>query len=81
MPLNKETRNLIQDEIIRMMAPGSYIINTSRSGVVAEPDLLKALKDNHLAGVAIDTWETEPLPEPELRDHPNVVHPHWRIDH
>ena len=72
VPLNKETRNLIQDEIIRMMAPGSYIINTSRGGVVAEPDLLKALKDNHLAGVAIDTWETEPLPEPELRDHPNT---------
>ena len=43
------------------MKKGSYIINTSRGGIVDEVALCQALQSHHLAGAAVDVFETEPV--------------------
>ena len=42
------------------MRKGSYLINTSRGGVLDEADVLEYLQNEHLGGVAIDTYQIEP---------------------
>jgi phosphoglycerate dehydrogenase-like enzyme len=56
------------------MRPGSFLINTSRGGLVVEADLRDALVSGHLAGAGLDVLNHEP-PEPGnvLLGLPNVV--------
>ena len=54
------------------MPEGSFIINTSRSGVIDNDAVCNALKSNHLAGVAIDVFDEEPDAHP-YTDAPNVI--------
>jgi C-terminal binding protein len=63
-PLTQETRGLIGEREIAEMAKGSYLVNTSRGGVVSTMAVIDALGKGHLAGAAIDVLEKEP-PEPE----------------
>ena len=51
------------------MKPTAYIVNTSRGPVIEEAALAQALKENWIAGAALDVYETEPLPaDSPLRD-------------
>ena len=59
--LNAETRHLIGEAFFRRMKPTAILINTSRGPVVDEQALARALRDERLAGAALDVWETEPL--------------------
>ena len=68
-PLNPRTKDLITYEDLKRMKPGAYIVNCSRGGIVNENDLVRALNDGLIAGAAVDTFETEPLPE----DHPYLT--------
>jgi phosphoglycerate dehydrogenase-like enzyme len=65
-PLTKQTYHLIGRKELRLMAPGSILINTARGEIVAPEALANALADEHLAGAAIDTL----YPEPPPPDHP-----------
>ncbi len=49
-PLMPETHHLISERELRMMKPGSFLINVSRGPVVDEAALIRALQDGHLAG-------------------------------
>ncbi len=60
VPETTSTQNLISKAELKMMKRGSYLINASRGTVVAIDDLVSALKENHLAGCAIDVFPTEP---------------------
>jgi glyoxylate reductase len=52
-----------------MMKPTAYLVNTSRGPVVDEQALYRALKENWIAGAALDVFEKEPLPpDSPLRD-------------
>ena len=62
VPLNHETKHLIDTEELRLVKVGAILINTSRGGVVNEPALLDALRSGHLAGAALDVFEDEPMP-------------------
>lgn len=60
VPLMDSTRNMLNEKTIKSMKPGSYIVNTSRGGIVDEKALYDALKQGHLAGAALDVFEQEP---------------------
>ena len=64
VPLSQKTRNMIRmDELMRMKKE-AVLVNTSRGGIVSENDLCKVMLDGHLAGAAIDVFETEPYKGP-----------------
>jgi glyoxylate reductase len=63
------TYHLINATTLRMMKPNAMIINTSRGPVVDETALARALRENWIAGAALDVYEEEPLPaDSPLRD-------------
>ncbi|MCL4462449.1 MAG: 2-hydroxyacid dehydrogenase [Firmicutes bacterium] len=73
LPLAPETDNILGREQLYRMKKGSFLINTSRAGLVNEDALLDALGD-HLGGAALDVFHQEPLPaESPVRKLTNVL--------
>ncbi len=63
------TYHLFNERTLRMMKPTAYLVNNSRGPVVEEAALAKALRENWIAGAALDVYEKEPLPaDSPLRD-------------
>ena len=46
-----------------MMKKSSFLINTSRGQIVNEKDLILALENETIAGVGLDVYDKEPLPQ------------------
>jgi D-3-phosphoglycerate dehydrogenase / 2-oxoglutarate reductase len=69
--LTEETHELVGFDLLERMPPGSYLVNTSRGGLVDLDALLDALESGRLAGVALDVLPQEPPPS----DHPLLTHP------
>lgn len=63
---------IISSPEIAKMKTGSFLINTSRGGVIDELALLEALNTHKLAGAALDVYENEPKPRAEILQHPNI---------
>lgn len=61
-PINASTRHLVSRELIALMKPTAYLVNTSRGPVVDEAALIKALQEKRIAGAGLDVFEVEPLP-------------------
>ena len=72
VPLNKETRGMANKDVFQAMPTGSWVINAARGGVYREQDILEFLNNGHLAGLGVDTFETEPKPSQELINCPSV---------
>lgn len=72
-PLLPETSELINAETIALMPKGSYLINTSRGGLVHQQALFDALRSGHLAGAALDVFEVEPPGAAVLAEIPNLI--------
>ena len=63
------TYHLFNEKNLRLMKSTAYLVNTSRGPVVDEMGLAQALRENWIAGAALDVYETEPLPaDSPLRD-------------
>jgi phosphoglycerate dehydrogenase-like enzyme len=77
-PLTPETKGLIDLETLRLFRPDAYLINIARGAIVDESALTTALEKGWIAGAALDTVFTEPLPaESPLWTLPNVfITPH-----
>jgi phosphoglycerate dehydrogenase-like enzyme len=74
VPLNRRTRGMISDRELEMMKDTAYLINACRGPVVDEAALLRALRDNRIAGAGLDVLEEEPTPvDNPLFDLENVV--------
>ena len=67
---------LMNAERIATMKPGSYLLNTSRGALIDEQAVADALKSGHLAGAAIDTFETEPYTGLLLQAPNLILSPH-----
>ena len=71
--LSERSKNLIKYEDLCKMKNTSYLINTSRGPLINENDLVRALEENKIAGVGLDVYDKEPLPENhKLRFLPNA---------
>lgn len=60
LPLTPKTRNLVTKKEFDLMKKESYIINTSRGGIINEDDLYQTLKSKRIEGAAIDVFNQEP---------------------
>ncbi|MFU0506140.1 hydroxyacid dehydrogenase [Pseudaminobacter sp. NGMCC 1.201702] len=65
-PLTPETTGLISRERIGRMKSSALLVNVSRGPVIDDDALIEALRENRLAGAALDVFATQPLPS----DHP-----------
>ncbi|NPA33999.1 MAG: 3-phosphoglycerate dehydrogenase [Chlorobi bacterium] len=75
VPAQKEP--LITNETFKHFKKETFLVNTSRGGVVDENALLKALDDGTLRGAALDVFEGEPKPKKEILSHPLIsLSPH-----
>jgi D-3-phosphoglycerate dehydrogenase len=72
-PLTEGTRHIIDARAIAKMKRGVRIINCARGGLIVEPDLHEALVAGHVAGAALDVFETEPATDSPLFALENVV--------
>lgn len=61
VPLSENTRNLISAKELAAMKKGSFVINTSRGGIVNEKDLYQAIVQGHIGGAGLDVIEEEPI--------------------
>ncbi|MFJ2401223.1 phosphoglycerate dehydrogenase [Streptomyces xanthochromogenes] len=72
--LSPETHHLLDAKAFALMKPSAFVINTARGGIVDEEALADALASGRLAGAAMDTVQTEPLPpDSPLRSFDNVL--------
>jgi phosphoglycerate dehydrogenase-like enzyme len=65
VPLNEETRHIVNAERLALMKPTAYLINTARGPVVDQKALTKVLQERRIAGAGLDVLEEEP---PEADD-------------
>jgi len=73
VPLLESTKHLVNKERLSKMKPTAYLLNTSRGPVIDEAALAEALRNNVIAGAALDVFENEPEVNPELLKLQNVI--------
>lgn len=61
LPLTDDTRGLLDASMLAQMKKGAVLINTARGGIVDEGAMVDSLRRGHLAGAALDVFETEPM--------------------
>lgn len=73
VPMGDDTRGMIGEKELASMRKGSYVINCARGGIIDEVALEAALRSGHLAGAALDVFETEPVTDSPLFKLKNIV--------
>jgi D-3-phosphoglycerate dehydrogenase len=68
-----ETKGLVNLERMKKMKSAAYIVNTARGGIIDEKDLYDALKENVIAGAALDVFAEEPLKDSPLARLDNII--------
>ncbi|MEW9110397.1 MAG: 2-hydroxyacid dehydrogenase [Cytobacillus gottheilii] len=64
--LTEKTKHMLNKNHFEKMKKNAIVINSARSGLISETDLISALKEKRIAGAAVDVFDIEPLP----KDHP-----------
>lgn len=65
-PLTKETKNMLNEDMLRVFKPGAYLVNCARGGIVDEKAVTDALREGRLTAFGTDVYSSEPL----THDHP-----------
>ena len=78
MPLNENTKNLINLKLLKTMKNNTIVINTARGGVINEKDLNQALNDKIIFAAGLDVFEKEPpdFSNPLLKNKKVLLSPH-----
>ncbi|MDC3024772.1 NAD(P)-binding domain-containing protein [Candidatus Pelagibacter sp.] len=78
IPLNNETKNIVNYDLLRSMKKNCIIINAARGGIINEVDLDKALRENLIFGAGLDVFEVEPpkSDNPLLKNDKVFLSPH-----
>jgi phosphoglycerate dehydrogenase-like enzyme len=78
VPLNDETRHIVNADRLKLMKPTAYLINTARGPIVDQNALTKALHERRIAGAGLDVLEQEPPEEndPILKLDNVILAPH-----
>jgi D-3-phosphoglycerate dehydrogenase len=77
IPLNSQTKGLIDEKQFAMMKPTVRIINCARGGIIDEELLAKMVTEKKIAGAAIDVFSKEPMTEsPLFKVDSIIVTPH-----
>ncbi len=71
VPLNTETRHLLDAEAFEKIKPGCRVINCAMSGLIDDVALAAAIRSERVAGAALDIFDIEPLPK---------QNPLWQMD-
>ncbi|CAL5029040.1 unnamed protein product [Urochloa decumbens] len=71
--LNKDTRHIVNKDVLEALGKDGIIINISRGANVDEKELIRALKEGRIAGAGLDVFENEPKVPAELFSMDNVV--------
>ncbi|MCX7856923.1 MAG: phosphoglycerate dehydrogenase [Deltaproteobacteria bacterium] len=72
--LTPDTAGMVNEDFIRKMKKGAFLINTARGELVQEEAILKALNEGYLRGVALDCFSKEPPSgDNPLLKHPKVI--------
>jgi phosphoglycerate dehydrogenase-like enzyme len=71
LPLNPETRGMVNARLLGLMKPGSILVNTARGAIVNLDDLARVMEEGRLDGVGLDVLPIEPVPA----DHPILKQP------
>lgn len=72
-PHTPATNRLLTRELLSMMQPSAYLVNTSRGEVIDEVALADLLASRQIAGAGLDVYENEPYITAPLIGLPNVV--------
>ncbi|MEO8774295.1 MAG: D-2-hydroxyacid dehydrogenase [Gelidibacter sp.] len=77
-PLNENNQQFVNKELLLTMKPTSFLINTSRGGLINEQELTDALNKEIIAGAALDVLSAEPpkSSNPLLRAKNCIITPH-----
>lgn len=67
-PLTKDNVGFVNRELLELMKPSSYLINTARGALINEKDLAQVLQQRRIAGAALDVLGIEP----PTKDHPLI---------
>lgn len=73
LPLTKETKHLVDENMLNLAKPNLVLVNTARGGIIDEEALYHMLKAGKLLGVGLDVFEHEPAAESPLLTLPNVI--------
>jgi D-3-phosphoglycerate dehydrogenase len=73
VPMTPQTKRLIGAKELAMVKPTVCIINTARGGLIKEEALLKAIKENRVAGAAMDVFAVEPTTKSILFENDKII--------
>ena len=73
LPLNADSKYMINDETFAKMKDGVMIVDVARGGVMEEAALLRALESGKVAAAALDVFEKEPPVDWSVPKHPNII--------
>ena len=63
LPHTEKTKHIFNKAMLEKMKKDAFLINVSRGAIIKEDDLIDHLEQGNLKGVALDVFETEPLPQ------------------
>jgi D-3-phosphoglycerate dehydrogenase len=73
VPMTAETKNILSADAIARTKKGVRIVNCARGGLIDEFALKAALDNGHVAGAALDVYESEPAKQNILFGSDRVV--------